>query len=111
MTDECVMYAGTIGLELVTKERLEQIDKHGRTIELDQANNDTGQLIQAAKTLLGDVNTRAYANVPYKWDKKWWERMINKDYKERLIIAAALIVAEIDRISYKTKVDNPKANV
>ena len=35
---------------------------------------------------------------PIEWDWKVWDYMINKSYKERLIIAGALIAAEIDRI-------------
>lgn len=35
---------------------------------------------------------------PPDWEEKNWTLIINKPYKERLIIAHALIAAEIDRM-------------
>ena len=32
------------------------------------------------------------------WDEDLWQKMCNKSYKDRLIIAGALIAAEIDRL-------------
>jgi hypothetical protein len=36
--------------------------------------------------------------VPLNWEKTWWQRMCDKPFSERLIIAGALIAAEIDRL-------------
>lgn len=44
-------------------------------------------------------------NPPSFWDKALWKRMIEKPEKERLIIAGALIAAEIDRIQYVEKAE------
>lgn len=40
------------GIELIAKERQEQIEKHGRTIEHDVENNDNEQLAMGAEMLL-----------------------------------------------------------
>lgn len=37
-------------------------------------------------------------NYPENWDKAIFDKMISKPWKQRLIIAGALIAAEIDRI-------------
>ena len=33
---------------------------------------------------------------PHGWNPVFWKKMIDKDYKDRLVIAGALIAAEID---------------
>jgi hypothetical protein len=98
------------GIELIAIERQEQVEKHGRTIESDTALNQHGQLSFAAVSLVseydaeGNTNTKkAYEDHfktwrPMGWDKIIWAKMIGKSYKERLIIAGALIAAEIDRL-------------
>lgn len=86
------------GIELISKERQEQIDKHGYTKEHDKRMNEYSQLSYAA-TLLADEYPHEHEREPSEWDAKIWRKMINKPYKERLIIAGALIAAEIDRIN------------
>lgn len=107
------------GIELIAQERKEQIEKHGRTIEKDVAQN-TGhflnnngeecyspQLPHAANMLLqaDDELMSQYLETfpPYDWDMVIWLKMCAKPYKERLIIAGALIAAEIDRLQ---KIEN-----
>jgi hypothetical protein len=95
------------GIELITKERKEQIEKHGRTIEDDIKYNAYRELTKAAEGLL-NFNTKGtkeedenYAEFfrPKNWNKDIWIKMCcDKGYKERLIIAGALIAAELDRI-------------
>lgn len=94
------------GIELIAIERQEQIEKHGRTTEKDVANNSDNQLIHGADALISRDWTY-FGNPPAKdeefgcpegWDWDIWRKMFNKSYKERLIIAGALIAAEIDRI-------------
>jgi len=87
------------GCGLIAKERTHQIEKHGFTGE-HHANHpewyDKGQLIEAASTLsMPVINGCA---LPINWDKDWFERLIKKSHKERLIISGALLAAEIDRI-------------
>jgi hypothetical protein len=87
------------GIELIAQERKEQIEKHGRTVEKDVIENDFYQLKLAAIMLLGGGYRLDHKNeVPFCWDEKIWQHMISKPIKERLIIAGALIAAEIDRL-------------
>jgi hypothetical protein len=87
------------GIELIAKERHEQLNKHGRSVELDVELNNGGQLRHATRRLLEAHPDNS--NPPVKWDYQLWEQMCKKPYKERLIIAGALIAAEIDRIQHE----------
>lgn len=82
---------------LIAKERLEQITKHDRTLEKDLKINTDDQLVHAAKRLLHGVGHESENFAPANWDVTIWKKMLNKPRRERLIIAAALIAAEIDR--------------
>lgn len=81
------------GIELIAIERQEQIEKHGH----QDCIWDNQELIQAAiATIEGDINKYP----------KWWrmhspfvEKISKKPIKERLIIAGALIAAELDRLN------------
>lgn len=86
------------GIELIAEERKEQIEKHGRSIERDRYENSLGQLSEGAKSLLYKSKVLRIRAVPPGWDESIWKKMANKPYRERLIIAGALIAAEIDRI-------------
>lgn len=101
------------GIELIARERQEQITKHGRTIQHDVECNNYGQLSWAASQLclelLTDRGLQQESNilaigemlvqlVPDGWDKDIFMKMMRKSHRERLIIAGALIAAEIDRI-------------
>lgn len=87
------------GIELIAQERKEQIEKHGRTIEIDVEENDFGQLNEAAIMLINGFPYQDEDNhTPHGWDVKIWEHMINKPFIERSSIAGALIAANIDRI-------------
>ena len=83
------------GIELIAIERQEQIEKHNRSIEYDVDQNNNYELRRGAVALLEDDKTKFSGF----WNSKICEKMINKSYKERLIIAGALIAAEIDRIN------------
>jgi hypothetical protein len=92
------------GIELIAQEREEQIEKHGRTIDADVKNNKSGELSFAAAALscpnpesMGLSSANNYS-CPTGWDVKIWTKMILKPYKDRLIIAGALLAAEIDRL-------------
>lgn len=88
------------GIELIIKERKEQIEKHGYTFQSDYEMNLKGQLTKAASYLLKEDIKQHFVvptdALPDGWDLKRFEKMCNKGYKERLIIAGALIAAEID---------------
>lgn len=93
-------------IELITKEREEQITKHGRTIQDDVKYNNEYQLVEAASTLSMNVPNEIFDSYlgyhehypPTGWKSDLWGKMLRKPYKERLVIAAALLAAEIDRI-------------
>lgn len=89
------------GIELIAQERQEQIEKHGRTVEADVALNSSGQLATAAEMLLAADHEEGIDPecFPEGWSRDICNAMLNKPYKERLVIAGALIAAEIDRIA------------
>ena len=94
------------GIELIAIERTEQIFKHGRTIEKDVKENPNGELSTGASIFcLPDFGCLEEEDLmdrlPDEWDRNLCEKIISKPYKERLIIAGALIAAEIDRLNYK----------
>ncbi|MBP6566066.1 MAG: hypothetical protein KA270_02800 [Saprospiraceae bacterium] len=87
------------GIELIAQERAEQIEKHGRTIKSDVEYNSHCELSDGARLLLTGINELERVIPPHNWDREIWDKMISKPYKERLIIAGALIAAEIDRLN------------
>ncbi len=94
------------GIELITQERKEQIEKHGRTIQEDTEMNRDYQLVIAAGVLTEFIDNEtslvtADDTCPKGWDYKIWQKMWDKSFKKRLIIAGALIAAEIDRLQNK----------
>jgi hypothetical protein len=88
------------GIELIAIERREQIEKHGRSVKKDIAENRETELSYFAGLLCHAQCDEAGAinYLPPKWDKDLCIKMIKKPYKERLIIAGALLAAEIDRL-------------
>lgn len=94
------------GIELIAEERREQIEKHGRTIESDLKTNSNGELIMVARAMLiedeefpeGFGKNIRRAEMPADWDDAVCQRMAGKSRKERIIIAGALIAAELDVI-------------
>ncbi len=91
------------GIELIEIERKEQIEKHGRSVYYDLNMNTKYQLSFAA-ALMSAPDPREYAEAqnnygcPTGWDVDLWKKMINKGYLSRLVIAGALLAAEIDRL-------------
>ncbi len=85
------------GIELIAEERREQIEKHGRTIESDVRFNSHGELADAAVATL-DYDSGYSSIFPLKWDEKIVDHIKNKSFFDRLIIAGALIAAELDRL-------------
>ncbi len=84
------------GIELITKERQEQIAKHGRSVEHDDQYK-VRELSTAAVALLNQHP--AIADFPPSWrSNAITHHMASKPYSDRLIIAGALIAAEIDRL-------------
>jgi hypothetical protein len=79
----------------VAAERQRQIEAEGWTPEHDDE-HDSGELAKAAASYAGDTRTfNAAAPVDWPWEQKWWKP---RDRRSDLIRAAALIVAEIERL-------------
>jgi hypothetical protein len=94
-----IVRASLSGVELISLERSEQIEKHGRTTEIDRKLNTINQLSYAASALVSFIDGETIEiSAPPEWDEDVWQHMMGKSYKERLIIAGALIAAEIDRV-------------
>jgi len=91
------------GAELIAKEYGEMRNKHGYTVQQDVHYNKGGQLRQAAVALICDHGSGDISNLPNGWNDTLCRHMMEKTYKERLIIAGALIAAEIDRIQTEAK--------
>nr|WP_293837509.1 hypothetical protein [uncultured Arsenicibacter sp.] len=95
------------GVDLIAKERHEQINKHGFSIEKDLSQNDYEKLISATLSILFQnpkfsepIERKPIYFYPNSWDDKYYERIVQKSRIEQLVIAGALIAAEIDRILY-----------
>lgn len=95
------------GIELITEERQEQIEKHGRTIESDVKYNSNYELSHGATALMFTPDEESPVDIIVafgklkNWDAQILNKMVGKPYKERLVIAGALIAAEIDRLQNK----------
>jgi hypothetical protein len=94
------------GIELIAQERKEQIEKHGFTIEVDSEKQKDFQLSGVATLLcipdfkdvgLDDDDIEEYR--PFNWSEEMFNKLHKKPYVERLVIAGALIAAEIDRLN------------
>ena len=94
------------GIELIAEERLEQLTKHNRTIEKDVEQNNNYELRRGAIALLEDDSNKFSGF----WNKEICDKMANKSYKERLIIAGAFIAAELDRLQAAASVSSLKNN-
>lgn len=94
------------GDELIAEERMDQVIKHGHSIVNDLKENQNNELILA---VFGLINHK-YGEMPDTWDKGIIDKMMAKTYSQRLVIAGALIAAEIDRLNLaaqiKTAYDN-----
>jgi len=85
------------GIHLIAVERQEQIKKHGHSIKEDAEQNNKGQLINGALSLLTSRNDL----MPKSWTPEAVKKIQKKSEIEKLIIAGAFIAAEIDRLQYK----------
>jgi hypothetical protein len=90
------------GIELIAKERQEQQEKHGISVKNDAQFNSIMQFngLPALPLAVVGLLDDSFQQVPKNWDKKRLEHMRSKPYKEKLIIAGALIAAEIDRVQF-----------
>lgn len=82
-----------VGIERIRKERIEQIVKHGKIDDIKD--NPYGQLKDAAMYIL----SADPSYWPLAWNESWKEKFDKKDQIEKLVVAGALIAAEIDRLT------------
>jgi hypothetical protein len=89
------------GIELISKERQEQIEKHNISIEDDLINNKAHQLSESAAVLATEKfpsDRSRLICMPKEWNDEACLKMCKKDRFNRLIIAGALIAAELDKM-------------
>lgn len=84
------------GIELITQERKEQIEKHGFDVSID-ADYNSNELTKAALFCIDPTNFEW----PFHWDPKFRNKILNNDKIDRLKKAGAFIAAAIDREHYK----------
>lgn len=87
------------GIEMITAERMDQVLKHGYTLEHDIIKNDNGQLEEGAAYLLSvDFGYPGPSDddTPAGWDKDYYRKLLSKPRMERLAIAGAWVAAQID---------------
>lgn len=102
---EALKTAASIPIQKIVLERAEQIMVHGYDEDHDSTHGD-GELAQAALAILAadcnayqDTVVEAFSLWPPEWDSAMLDHMLaEKPYLDRLAVAAALIVAEMDRI-------------
>jgi hypothetical protein len=102
------------GASAIQKERERQLTTR-KTIEGDIMYNDRLQLSEAAALVSKPAIAALYeedpeSHIPEGWDVERWVKMINKPFRERLVIAGALIAAEIDREDNNDKYWTDKAS-
>lgn len=77
-------------------ERIKQIEKYGFTVEHAKEHPewyDKNQMLYAAQQLLNEDKDFISTVPPVNWQREWWERMRNKDFKERIEISGTLVIA------------------
>ena len=90
------------GIELIAKERAEQIEKHGYTVITDKQ-YESGKLAELAIWVMMDGTDAEKDNMAeYLFDEGpfplWLKaKLLNKSIIARYIIAGALIAAEVDQ--------------
>jgi hypothetical protein len=82
------------GIELITAERQDQIEKH--SFDKSHDNNEAAFNLSNAAVF---VLTQDEAYFPKEWEGKWRDKFRAKTYKERLVTAGALLAAEIDKLN------------
>lgn len=92
----------TEGIKAVVQERMEQINKHGHNPYNDHHSNNNNELVSAVFGLLN----HKYGEMPEKWNQVIVDKMMAKSDRDRKVMAAALLIAEIDRMDYASFVSD-----
>jgi hypothetical protein len=92
------------GVDLIKKERARQVDDEHWTAEHDDKEEERGGLVRAAMCYLDssleEHNTTYVDYFTWPWDKKY-DKRDKHDRLRKLVIAGALVAAEIDRLQRK----------
>jgi len=91
---ERVERSSSSALDDIASERKRQIEGEGWTAEHDDA-HDRGEMASAAACYCIPIRDPVPPPSNWPWDAKWWKP---KDRRRDLVRAAALIVAEIERL-------------
>ena len=86
------------GIDKIGRERAEQFIKHRRSVKDDVFHHPNGELVQAARALMKE-NCVPH-DFPESWGVAACRKLSLKPYTERLVIAGALLAAEVDRRLY-----------
>lgn len=90
------------GIELIATERSEQIEKHGYHLTHDVKHHDGGELIIAAEAIIDHITSDSeideIGSFPASWEDAYCFKILRKSKIDKLVIAGALIAAEIDRL-------------
>ncbi len=86
------------GADLIVEERQRQLDEEGWTTQNDLRYKD-GELIRAALCYADSANPFVKYVGPrtWPWDVKW-DKRAKHSTKRKLVIAGALLAAELDRL-------------
>lgn len=82
------------GLDDIIDERYRQMTVEGWTFEHDDAHTDNSLVVAAIMYAMPPTFVEPFS---WPWDKKW-DKRAEKTKRRRLVIAAALLAAEIDRM-------------
>ena len=85
------------GIERITQERLEQKTKHNHSIKKDYEQYPDYELVTLAEAILANEPSKA----PDCFNDDFLNKLFSKSYEELLVIAAALIAAQIDVLNFE----------
>lgn len=90
------------GISQIAEEREKQLQL-GRNEAGDSLVNGSYELAKVARALIRTHESGVFlqTDFPDNWATDWCKKTIDKSYEERLRIAGALIVAELDRLNYE----------
>lgn len=88
----------SVGANAIFQERMEQIQKHGYTLDSDKINSNEELLKVAIMLLTGDLSF-----YPQWKGIELCEKLLSKSMKERYTVAGALIAAHIDLMTEEEK--------
>lgn len=88
------------GVELISEERQKQIDKHGFTAEHHVNHPEWYEADQLSRAAVSILMPSKISLAPENWDMEWFRNLQGRERKERLVIAGALIAAELDRLNH-----------